>query len=73
MNYKFCLLLLIIFLCSINCIVAGGGDNSIEYTQYNGRDTVIEDKQDNFTKTISFEGWLDLGQIIERLRETIEE
>ena len=45
----------------------------IEYTQYNGRDTVIEYKQDNFTKTISFEGWLDLGQIIERLREVIEE
>ena len=46
---------------------------NIEYTTSNGRDTYIEYQTNDKLYDISFEGWLDLGQIIERLSQIIDE
>lgn len=45
---------------------------NIEYTQFNGRDTLIEYQYEDNCLSIVFEGWLDLGQIIERLSQIID-
>ena len=51
---------------------------NIEYTTSNGRDTYIEyqtndELYDDKLYNLCFEGWLDLGQIIERLSQIIDE
>lgn len=45
---------------------------SIEYTQFNGKDTLIDYSKDNNTYTVRFDGWLSLEQIIIELKEIIE-
>lgn len=51
--------------------------NSIEYTQFNGKDTVVEyskiDTFSNNTNNVIFENWLSLEQIINELKQIIEE
>lgn len=51
--------------------------SSIEYTQFNGKDTVVEySKIDSFannTNNVIFEGWLSLEQIMNELKQIIEE
>lgn len=45
---------------------------SIEYTQFNGKDTIIDYSKDNETYTARFDGWLSLQQILDELEEMIE-
>lgn len=44
----------------------------IEYTQFNGKDTIVEYKKDNETKVCRFEGWLSLETICKELESVIE-
>ena len=43
---------------------------SISYTQFNGKDTVIEYEVNGNSFTMSCEGWLTLDQIIMEFRES---
>jgi len=51
--------------------------SSIEYTQFNGKDTVVEySKIDSFannTNNVIFEGWLSLEQVMNKLEQIVEE
>ena len=45
---------------------------SIEYTQFNGKDTFIDYEKDGITYTVRFDGWLSIQQILDELKEIIE-
>ena len=45
---------------------------SIEYTQFNGKDTIIDYEKDGVTYTARFDGWLSIQQILDELKEIIE-
>ena len=45
---------------------------SIEYTQFNGKDTIIDYEKDSITYTARFDGWLSIQQILDELKEIIE-
>ena len=45
---------------------------SIEYTQFNGKDTIIDYAKNGVTYTARFEGWLSIQQILDELKEIIE-
>ena len=38
---------------------------SIEYTQFNGKDTFIDYEKDGITYTVRFDGWLSIQQILD--------
>lgn len=44
---------------------------SIEYTQFNGKDTIVDYSKDGETYTAKFDGWLTLEQIMRELKEII--
>lgn len=46
---------------------------SIEYTQFNGKDTFVDYARSNNTYTARFEGWLSLQQILDKLKQVIDE
>ena len=45
---------------------------SIEYTQFNGKDTIIDYEKDGITNTARFDDWLSIQQILDELKEIIE-
>ena len=45
---------------------------SIDYTQFNGKDTIIDYGKDGITYTARFDGWLSIQQILDELKEIIE-
>ena len=45
---------------------------SIEYTQFNGKDTIIDYGKDGITYTARFDGWLSLQDVLEELQMIIE-
>ena len=45
---------------------------SIEYTQFNGKDTIIDYEKDGITYTARFDGWLSIQQILDEMKEIIE-
>lgn len=49
---------------------------SIKYTQFNGKDTVIDYGidygKDDITYTVTFDGWLSIQQILDELKEIID-
>lgn len=45
---------------------------SIDYTQFNGKDTIINYEKGGITDTARFDGWLSIQQILDELKEIIE-
>lgn len=46
--------------------------NSIDYTQFNGKDTIVDYSSNEETYCARFDGWLSIQQILDELKEIIE-